>query len=168
MLAVGSVAPLFGGTAVFFNHPFSLQVWRGQPVLLLFGNHRTAPQTQQVARALRQKYPQHTAVLLVVIVDLQAVPRLLRGMARTAIEAALGDAIQQIPPEYNPVDHLIVLPDWQGDICHAYRAQHIDQHMALALIDSDGRIHATYQGAHPSTHALELVTNLLHQPPPTN
>ncbi len=161
MIAVGEKAPHISATAVSSNRPFALQEWLGQPVLLLFVDFRTATQTQDVAKKLRRVYPQHTTVLLVIVVDLHVVPRAMRGVARAAMASALGDAARQIPDGYDPADQLIVLPDWDGKICAAYAVKQPGVEMGLVLLDDNGRIHATYQGPQPAEQALSLVTNLI-------
>lgn len=163
MIAVGKMAPGFTGTAVSSNRSFSLQAWRGQPVLLLFAGYRTAAETQEVARTIRRKYPQHTAVLLAIIIDLQSVPRLMRGVAQAAMATAVGDATRQIPDGYDPADQLIILPDWTGDICKAYAVADAGRQMALVLVDATGQVHATYQGTQIKEQALHLVTSLIEQ-----
>lgn len=161
MIAAGELAPEFGATAVFSQRPFSVQAWRGQPILFLFVDYRTASQTQDIAQALRRIYPQHTTVLLVIVVDLHGVPRLMRGVAQAAMETALGNAARQIPEGYDPADQLMVLPDWDGKLCRAYGVQEVGREMAFVLVDGNGRVHATYQGLQGRERALTMVRALL-------
>ncbi len=160
MIAAGELAPLFTATAVYFERPFSLQAWRGQPVLLLFVDYQTARQTEEVARALRRVYPSYTELLLPIIVNLQAVPKPMQGFARTVMESTLRATLKQIPDGVDPANHLLILPDWRNEIGRAYGVSGAGQQMALVLVDENGRVRNTYQGPQPTQNALTLISSL--------
>lgn len=159
MIAVGTEAPAFAATAVASGRRFSLADWRGQPVLLLFVDYRTSGLVADVTRAIRERYPQHTDVLVVTVADMQVVPRLMRGVATGMMESAYRQAAPQIPPGYDPADHLILLPDWDGAICRPYGAAELGRLPALVLVDGNGRVTATYQGMEPAQAGLAALAS---------
>ena len=161
MIAAGEKAPLFVATAVASNRRIDLEDWLGTPILLAFVDYRTASRMRDITATLRAVYPLHTDVLLVTVADMQVVPGLMRGVARGMMAGAYRTAAAEIPTGYDPADQLIILPDWEAKICRAYGVADVGREPALALVDKNGRVHATYQGAEPAAGALELVRNLL-------
>ena len=160
-MLTGKPAPLFNLTAVVTNRHFQLQAWQGQPVLLIFVDHRSAMQSRDITSAVRQVFPQHTEVIIASIANLRIVPRLMRGVAQGFMETAFHQAAAEIPPGYHPADHLIILPDWDGKVCQAYGVQDVSRQPTLVLVHGNGRVHATYQGPQPATSALDLLTGLM-------
>lgn len=161
MITHGTIAPDIKGTAVSFKRPFRLQDWRGQPVIFLFVDYRTAPQTQEVARTLRQKFPHHSVVLLVIIVNLQIVPGPMRGVARSMLAQIIRNTARQLPAGIDPADQLIVLPDWEGKVCGAYGVGDLGRAMGVVMVNGNGRIQATYQGDQPAQAVLQMATDYL-------
>lgn len=133
----------------------------GRPVLLLFVDYNTGRATREVVISLRQHYPDFSKLPIALIVDLRVVPKLLRGTATRIMEVAYKQAAGEIPTGYDPSEHLILLPDWTGEIFDAYHVGAVNQYMKLVIIGPDGSVNATYQGPDASRAAYNLVGSIM-------
>ena len=77
------------------------------------------------------------------------------------MEKEYRQAAAAIPSGYDPADHLILLPDWNGEVTRAYRAADLGQAVHLFLIGPDGLTRGQYHGPDPAARALEMVQALL-------
>ena len=152
-----TAAPQFEFTAVYTKRRVKLSELSGVPILLTFANYNTARVTREVALAVRQKFPQLTQLHLINVIDLQAVPKLMRGVARTVLDNAFRTAVQDIPPGYDPADYLLAVADWEGKIKQAYRIPDLNKYAAIVLIDAHGRVQTTYQGTNIAQKAVETI-----------
>ncbi|MFO7663507.1 MAG: hypothetical protein R6X18_13060 [Chloroflexota bacterium] len=132
----------------------------GKPVLLLFVDYNTGRSTQEVVKALRRVYPDHNKVPIALVVDLRSVPKLLRGTAARVMEAAYKHAATEIPSAEDPADHLILLPDWSGNVFKGYQVGNVNKDLYLILIGANGRIAAVYQGQNPTQAALDWLNSI--------
>lgn len=126
-------------------------------MLLLFVDYNTGRSTREVVMALRSRYPDFEQIPIALIVDLRIVPKLLRGAAGRVMESAFHQASAEVPDGYDPADHLILLPDWNGQVFKAYGIGDVNRHMQMVLIGRDGMIREVYQGPNESQVALDLV-----------
>jgi hypothetical protein len=60
-------------------------------------------------------------------------------MAEGIMESSYREVAAAIPKGYDPADHLILLPDWSGDVVRAYGVGSVSREIALVLIGPDGR-----------------------------
>lgn len=157
----GRPAPHFVLKAIASGRIFNLAGHAGRPVLLLFVDHHTARATREVVISLRQRYPDFDQLPVALVVDLRIIPAPLRGTAERFMESAYRQAATEVPGGFDPADHLILLPDWNGDVVGAYGIGNVSRHMQLVLIGPDGIVRATYHGPEPARHALKLVGPLL-------
>lgn len=125
-------------------------------LLLVFHSYQTARAVGDVITAVRDTYPSPNQVLVAGVADMRPVPRLLRGAASAIIKSAYQEAQTYVPPGHDPADHIIILPDWEGDLYRAYRAPRTDRQLALVLVDEAKRIAGTYYGPRPVASALSL------------
>lgn len=160
-LTPGQPAPPFSLKTVATGRIFKPADYRGRAVLLIFADHNTGRSAQSVVERLRRRYPQFERLAIALVIDTRIVPRLLRGMAEGRMEKEYREAAAAIPQGYDPADHLILLPDWNGEVTRAYGAADLGRHLHLFLIGPDGLIKADYHGSDPATRAPEMVQALL-------
>lgn len=154
---IGKPAPQFSLNAIASGRAFRLADYKGKPVLLLFVDYNTGRSTREVVISLRQKYPEFERLPIALLVDLRVVPRLLRGTAARFMETAYKQAAGEVPAGYDPADHLILLPDWSGNVFDAYHVGQVNQQMQLVVIGPDGDIQSAYQGPDSVRAAQDLV-----------
>lgn len=157
----GQAAPPFAMKAVATGRTFSPADHKGKPVLLLFANHNTGRATQGIVETVRRRYPHYARLPIALVIDARIVPRLFRGVAEGQMEKEYRETAAQVPTGFDPADHLILLPDWKGEVAKAYHAGDLDHHVKLVVIGADGRVQAEYQGPEPGERALELLGPLL-------
>ncbi len=69
------------------GRPVSLADYRGRPVVVIFGGRDSREQARGMGRAIRARH-EPEALPIVLVLDLRAVPRPLRGLARGGLRAA--------------------------------------------------------------------------------
>ena len=159
--APGQPAPPFSLKAVATGRIFRPADYLGRAVLLIFADHNTGRSTQVVVERLRRRYPQFERLAIALVIDTRIVPRLFRGAVEGLMEKEYRQAAAAIPSGYNPADHLILLPDWNGEVTRAYHATDLNRAIHLVLIGPDGTVQSEYHGADPATRALEMAQALL-------
>ncbi|MCS6842938.1 MAG: hypothetical protein NZ528_01240 [Caldilineales bacterium] len=127
---------------------------------LIFHGRETADAVTAVQRAVRTAHPD-PSVTLASVVDLSAVPRLLRAAARPILEQIYDQAAQQIPKGLDPADYVFLLPDWDGSVTRAFGVRNQDKMAAIVVIDRQGIVVGAYQGPEPGQAALALVEQAL-------
>lgn len=133
----------------------------GRPLLLLFVDHNTGRASQPIVETLRRRYADHRQLAIAVVVDVRIVPRLLRGMAEGIMESSYREVAAALPDGYDAADHLILLPDWSGNVVRAYGVGNVSREVALVFIGPDGQVRAGYHGPNPAAQALEMARALL-------
>lgn len=160
-LAPGAAAPFFRLTAVYTGHPTSPDQYRGRPVLLVFSDHQTVRSTQELVKSVRRRYDDPRQLIILNVVDMRAVPRLMRGTARRIMNRLYEQVARQIPKQYVPQEHLIILPDWEGKACRAYQVPDISRHLALVFLDAEGQVYSTYYGPDSGETAVRQSAALI-------
>lgn len=154
-------APPIEIKAIGSGRTFRLSDYSGRPVLLLFVDYNTARSTRDVVVGLRRRYSDFDRLAIAIVVDLHIVPKLLRGTAERIMETAYHGAADEIPAGFNPADHLILLPDWSGDILQAYGIDGVGHQIHMVLISPHGTINASYQGDDLLKKAVEFIEQLI-------
>jgi hypothetical protein len=80
-----------------------------------------------------------------------------KGIMANAYEQASGE----LPPEVDPADHLIFVPDWRGSVLRAYGFADVSEEIGAALVDADGRIYDTHQGPELLSPVFAWLENVL-------
>jgi hypothetical protein len=160
-LSTGQPAPAFSLKAVASGRVFRPADHAGRPLLLIFVDHNTGRASQPIVETLRRRYADHRQLTIAIVVDARIVPRLLRGVAEGVMESSYREVAAAIPAGYDAADHLILLPDWSGDVVRAYGIGSVSREIALVLIGPDGVVRANYHGPNPAARALELARAVL-------
>ena len=128
---------------------------------MVFVDHNTGRAAQAIVETLRRRYPDHRQLAIALVVDARVVPRLLRGVAEGIMESSYREAAAAVPAGFDAADHLILLPDWSGDVVRAYGVGNVSREIALVFIGPDGQVRAGYHGPNPAAQALEMARALL-------
>ena len=158
-LPTGSPAPDFELEAIVSDRLINPHQLQGQTLLLLFHNQNTVSAVVDVQDAVRQAYPSAADVIIASVVDLDGVPRMFRGMVRKAMAQGYEEASRQIPDDWDPVEYVVLLPDWKGEVSKSYGVGKLDEHAAVVVIDPEGNIVGSYKGEAPGQRAVELLNN---------
>ena len=89
--------------------------------------------------------------------DLSAVPRLLRSMARPFMLRACDEARAALPPGSDPDELVVILPDPRGEVASALGLRSLDEEACVALVAPDGRVLGMHQGEGLAAAALRLL-----------
>ena len=160
-LMEGSVAPTFTLEAVGSGRVFQLSAYRGRHVLLIFVSGFAARNTRDLVIGVRRHFPDFDPLPLAIIINLAAVPGLLRGAVKNFMESAYRDAAGEIPPGYAPDEHLILLPDWSGKITSAYSFNDSGNEVHLVSISPEGQILADFHGPGAVNNTIALLQKVL-------
>jgi all-trans-retinol 13,14-reductase len=133
----------------------------GKPAVLLFHTQETADQAAAVNSSLRAQgqYKNCDALFIANIVDLRTVPKLFRGFAEKAMKESYERAASALPPEVDPKDYVLILPDWDGSTTKAFGLKDTNKAAALAVLNECGAVIGTYQGEDGESNALALLKN---------
>lgn len=143
---------------------FKLAGLRGRKVLLLFVDRHTAPAARDLVEQLRRRQPDHEALTVALVIDLHSVPKMLRGTAERFIESTYHEGAALIPAPYDPADHLILLPDWTGQLFDGYHIDRNSPGMAAVFIDEEGKIAAIIHDADTPRKVMALVDDAAAPP----
>lgn len=120
----------------------------GRPAVLLFHTQETAEQAAAVNAVLRAQgdYKNCDSLIIANIVDLHAVPKLFRGFAEKAMKQSYEKAATSLPPEADPKDYVLILPDWEGTITKTFGMKDTNKTAGAAVLDINGNIVGRHQG----------------------
>lgn len=157
----GAVAPTFTLEAVGSGRVFQLSAYRGRHVLLVFVSGLAARNSRDFVIGVRRHFPDFDTLPLAIIINLTAVPGLLRGAVKSFMESAYRDAAAEIPPGYEADEHLILLPDWTGKITSAYSCNDSGNEIHLVCISPEGSILADFHGPGAVDNTVTLLQGVL-------
>lgn len=156
-MALNQPAPRFTLKTIASKRTIRLSDYGGRPVVLLFVDPNTGRATREVVVAIRRRIPDFAQLPILTVVDLHIVPKLLRGTAERFMESAYRSAAAEVPSVYDPADHLMLLPDWTGELARAYGVTNVSREIFLFIISPDGVIDRSYQGPSPAVKAIEYL-----------
>jgi hypothetical protein len=118
----------------------------GRPAVLLFLWQETEALGDLVRDAVRVKYPEPAQVLIINLADLRGIPRMMRGMVERELTKGYKRTIAKLPEGANPAYHVMILPDWKGEVAEAVGAGDTHQTPAAAVLNADGEIVGVHRG----------------------
>ncbi|RUA15928.1 MAG: hypothetical protein DSY55_05180 [Clostridia bacterium] len=124
---------------------------------LVFQSQKTARALADVQDTVRAKHPAADDVRIVSVVDLREVPRMFRGMAKSALKRAYESAGAHLPEGWAPQDYVVILPDWKGEFFDAFGLKDANEEAAAVVIDAQGRVLGSHQGAGLGQFVLEAL-----------
>jgi len=128
-----------------------------RPAVLLFLWQETEALGDDVRTAVRKKYPEPAQVLIINLADLRGIPRMMRGMVERELVKGYKRTVAKLPAEAQPAHHVIILPDWKGEVAEAVDAG--DTHIipAVAVLSADGEIIGIHRGEDLVDATLKLL-----------
>ena len=129
-------------------------------LVLVFQSQKTARAMAPIQDKVRRKFPAAEDVRIASVVDLRGVPRMFRGMAKSALKQAYHDAADHLPadwPSADPADYVIILPDWKGDVFKAFGIADANEKAAAIVIDQQGIVLGSSQDGNLSAFVLSLL-----------
>ncbi len=152
---------MFTLEAVGSGRIFQLSAYQGRHVLLVFVSGLAARNSRDIVIGIRRHFPDFDPLPLAVVINLAAVPKLLRGAVKSFMESAYRDAVGEIPHGYNADEHLILLPDWSGKITSAYSFNDSGNEIHLVCISPEGKILADFHGPDAVNNTTALLQEVL-------
>lgn len=155
----GRPAPTFKQKAVGSGREVSVQAMAGRPLVLVFANQDSSRAGRAVIKAVRNDYPSASQVWIATIVDLQGVPVILKGMAESELKKQYEKGAERLPPEDDPTEYVVIVPDWKGDTLKAFGLKRLDKQPAAVVIDGAGVVRGSYLGEAPETTVLTALAS---------
>ncbi|MBI5294466.1 MAG: NAD(P)/FAD-dependent oxidoreductase [Chloroflexi bacterium] len=134
----------------------------GKRSVLIFHTADTSEDAERINQAIRavEEYQPCESVTIANVVDLHSVPKLFRSFAEKSMRESYDKASKSIPQGQDPQDYVIILPDWDGKATQGFGLGDTSKVVGLAVLDAQGCVVGTYQGAEPELHALELLKKM--------
>lgn len=129
----------------------------GAALVLVFTTQGTTELVGPLRLALRGRYPDPEKVVIASVINLKAVPRLMRKVAEGAVANRYKEVAATLAPGQDPKEYVVMLPDWKGEVAPALGFGELTDHLGVAVIAAGGRVAGTYAGPDP----LEPVARLL-------
>jgi hypothetical protein len=145
----GDLAPGFDLVAAGSGRRVGLRDQMGRKVVLIFHLQGTAPTAREINRAVRDRFPDPEEVLVASVIDLSIVPPVYWITVGLVLGAAYDQATKELPPNVDPADYLVILPDWGGRASRRYGARNTGRAAAVVVVDEDSKITLSYQGESP-------------------
>ena len=156
-VVTGDRAPDFDLLAVGSGRRVSLRGNDGRPVVLIFHLQGTAPTAREINRAVRGRYPSPDEVLVASVIDLSIVPPVYwMTVGLVALGQAYEKAATELPPDTDPAEYIVILPDWGGQVSRAYGVRQ-ERAATIVTIDRDSNIASFYQGERPVETVFEIL-----------
>lgn len=157
---MGERAPNFSLLASGSGRRISLRGNAGRPVVLIFHLQGTAPTAREINRAVRENYPSPDQVLVASVIDLSVVPPLYWVTVSLVLSQAYEKAATELPPDADPSEYVIILPDWGGRVSHSYGVRRTNRAAAIVIVDKGSNVASFYQGEKPVEAVLEKLKDL--------
>ena len=129
----------------------------GRKVVLIFHLQGTAPTARAINRAVRERFPDPGDVLVASVIDLSIVPPVYWMTVGLVLGSAYDQATRELPPDVDPADYLVILPDWGGRASRDYGVRNTGRAAAIAVVDENSEIALSYQGEKPVEVVLEAL-----------
>jgi hypothetical protein len=117
-----------------------------RPAVLLFLWQETEALGEEVRAAVREKYPEPAQVLIINLADLRVIPRLMHKIAEREFTKGYKRTVAKLPEGATPAHHVIILPDWKGEVADAVGASDTHETPAVAVLNADAEIIGVHQG----------------------
>ena len=106
--------------------------------------------------AVRERFPSPQDVLVANVIDLRGVPSLFRKVAEGMLAGEHKKAVEALPDGLDPRDHVIILPDWQGDVAKSLNLPEPSKTVCGAVLSAEGDVMGTYEGTN-AANVLMLI-----------
>ncbi len=141
------------GSARLFGVPDA----NGRRLVLVFHLQGTARAAREINRAVRAHYPSTEEVLIASVIDLSIVPPVYWLTVNFVLGNAYDQASRELPPDADPADYLIILPDWGGRVSRGYGARNTGRAAVAVVVDGGSNVVGSYQGGRPAEAVIEML-----------
>ncbi len=156
-LETGEQAPGFSLLAAGSGRRVDLSGVAGRKAVLIFHLQGTAPTAREINRAVRASYPDPEVVLVASVIDLSIVPPFYWVSVGLILNQAYDRASEELPPDADPAEYVVILPDWGGLVSRDYGARNTGRAAAIVVLDEDSNVAASYQGERPVEAVLGVI-----------
>ena len=124
---------------------------------LIFHGENNTDIVSEANAIVRAEYPMPDQLLIASIVDLHHIPRMFRRMANRALKTAYQRSAELIPAELDPVQYVIILPDWDGSVTSAIGFDAVGEEAGIVVTDNAGTLLGAFQGKGAAALALACL-----------
>ena len=128
----------------------------GRKAVLVFHLQGTAPTAREINRAVRERFPDPREVLVASVIDLSIVPPVYWLTVGLVLGSAYEQAARELPPNADPAEYLVILPDWGGRVSRDFGVRNTGRAAAI-VVDEDSNVTVSYQGERPVEAVLEAL-----------
>lgn len=150
-------APTFFLTAIGAARVIGGPPGRIAPLLLIFHEGAGAETAIQINGTLRAIYPHIEQLQIASVVNLKHVPHYMRSAQEFNLSIIYQNVAKGIPPFCSPSDYVLILPDWEGKVTHAFGMEKPSYNLGFAVITSPWQLFGTYIGLEPQAAAIEML-----------
>ena len=150
-------APDFDLLAAGSGRRVRLRELAGRKAVLVFHLQGTAPTARAMHRAVRERFPDPEEGVIASVIDLSIVPSLYWMTVGLVLARAYEQAARELPPDVDPADYLVILPDWGGRVSRDYGVRNTGRAAAIVVVDEDSNVTLAYQGEQPVERVLEAL-----------
>jgi len=156
-LETGRRAPHFSLLAAGSGRRVDPEGVAGRKVVLIFHLQGTAPTARGINRAVRARHPDPEDVLVASVIDLSIVPPFYWMSVSLILNQAYDRAKEELPPDADPAEYVLILPDWGGLVSRDYGARNTGRAAAIVVLDEGSNVAAFYQGERPVEAILGVI-----------
>jgi hypothetical protein len=129
----------------------------GVPAVLICVARETSDQPPPVTRAIRDRYPDASQVLVISLADVRGIPKLLRKVVEQLMKSSYTKAVENLQPGRAPEDYVLIVPDWDGEVLGPLGVENTKEQIAIAVLSRTGDVVSLYQGAEPAAETLRAL-----------
>jgi hypothetical protein len=155
-LTAGSRAPFFSLVAVGSGRRVSLREVSGKRLVLVFHGRGDEGAVREINRTVREKFPSPEDPLVASVIDLSFVPPFYWVAANIELDRAYREAARELPPEADPKQYVVILPDWTGSATRKFRGANRDS-VEIVVIGGDSTVLGTAKDAEGLVETLEKL-----------
>ena len=153
----GGRAPDFDLLAAGSGRRVRMRDLADRKVVLVFHLQGTAPTAREINRAVRERFPDPGEVLVASVIDLSIVPPVYWLTVGLVLGSAYEQATRELPPDVDPADYLVILPDWGGRVSRDYGVRNTGRAAAIVIVDEGSNVILSSQGERPVAAVLEVL-----------
>ncbi len=143
----------------------SLSDYSGKKVVIIFAARNSGEQAGEIAQTI---WGRHAAdeLPIVSVLDLQGIPRMMHGVAKTMIEKAYKEAVKGVTAQLQHLNHpvpadpsevVVMLMDWDGKVTNSYGVGDVDKEAVAVVLDDTGTILGSAAGTGAGDEVLALL-----------
>jgi hypothetical protein len=156
-LETGEQAPHVSLLAAGSGRRVDLGDVAGRKVVLIFHLQGTVPTAREINCAVRAQHPDPEEVLVASVIDLSTVLPFYWMSVSLILNQAYDRAAEELPPDADPAEYVVILPDWGGRVSRDYGVGNTGRAAAIVIVDEDSNVAASYQGERPVEVVLAVI-----------